>query len=112
MLPSQDSALVCSFGSSGSTGTHAFTNSSLSLNFVDANLGVLLLMMWNGEVVSIQFRNKNPSLGAKTARHLGQQAVVVSILLFEDVYCAVSGEIQALVLRIITHVVDHAHGIQ
>src|SRR5882762_4007805 len=56
-------------------------NSLLSLNLVDANLGVLLLMMWNGEVVSIQFRNKNSGLGAKTPRHSGQQAIVVRVLL-------------------------------
>src|SRR6267142_2124604 len=87
-------------------------NSLLSLNLVDANLGVLLLMMWDSKVVAIEFGNKNSRLGAKTPRDLRQQAVMVGILLFENVHGTVAGEIQALVLRIIAHVVDHAHCIQ
>src|SRR5258707_2399248 len=57
-------------------------NSFLSLNLVDANLGVLLLMMRNSKVVSIELGNKNSCLVANTPRDFRQQAVMVSVLLF------------------------------
>ena len=68
--------------------------------------------MRDGEIVTIQFRNKNSCLCAKTSRNLCQQNVMVGVFLFESIHKLVSGKVNTLVLSVINCIVDHADGRQ
>ena len=53
-------------------------NRILLLSFVHADFRFLLFMVRNGQVVAIEFGDKNPGLRTEAAGNLGQQTVAVS----------------------------------
>src|SRR5260370_15892668 len=73
------------------------------------NFGVLILVMRDGEIVAIQLREKNARFGAEGSWNLRQQSVMIGIFLLENVQSAVAGQIKALMLGVVTHVIDHAY---
>src|SRR5207244_5201400 len=82
---------------------------SLGLNLVYTNFGVLILVMRDGEIVTVQFRHQNARLCAEASWNLRQQSVMVGILLFENIQSSIAGQIKALMLRVVTHVINHAY---
>ena len=57
-------------------------------------------MVWDGEIVAIQFWDQDACLGAEAAGNSAEQGVVVRILLAEDVYELVSRNVDALLLGV------------
>ena len=49
----------------------------LWLNLIDTNLRLLTLVMGNGKIVAVELRNKDSSLGAKSAGDSREQRVMV-----------------------------------
>src|SRR5437899_4033056 len=82
---------------------------SLGLNLVYTNFGVLILVMRDSEIVAVQFRDQNARLCAEASWNLRQQSVMVGILLFENIQSPVAGQIKALMLGVVTHVINHAY---
>src|SRR5216683_445953 len=81
----------------------------LRLHVVDPDLSLLILVMRHRQIVAIQFRHENARLRAKAAGNSAEQRVVVGILLVEDVDELVSRNVNAFLLGVVGHVVDHAH---
>src|SRR5437899_10571616 len=79
---------------------------SLGLNLVYTNFGVLILVMRDSEIVAVQFRDQNARLCAEASWNLRQQSVMVGILLFVNIQSPVAGQIKALMLGVVTHVLD------
>src|SRR5437899_12476789 len=82
---------------------------SLGVNLVYTNFGILILVMRDGEIVTVQFRHQNARLCAEASWNLRQQSVMVGILLFENIQNSIAGQIKALMLRVVTHVINHAY---
>ena len=83
---------------------------SLGLHLVDAHFSVFLFVMRDSEIVAIEFRNQDARLGAKTSGNFGQQSVMVGILLFENIDELIAREVQAPLLRVVTHIVNETYG--
>src|SRR6266481_6703946 len=67
-------------------------------------------MVWNGQIVTVPFRDQDSGLGAERSRNSAEQRVVIRILLLEDVEILVAGKINSLVLRIVYRVIHQANG--
>ncbi len=85
---------------------------SLGLHLVDAHFSVFRFVMRDSEIVAIEFRNQDARLGAKTSGNFGQQSVMVGILLFENIDELIACEVEAPLLRVVTHIVNKTYGRQ
>src|SRR5207244_12248801 len=82
---------------------------SLGLNLVYTNFGVLILVMRDGELVTVQFRHQNDRLCAEASWNLLQQSVMVGILQLENIQSSIAGQLKASMLRVVIHVLNHAY---
>src|SRR5882762_9154539 len=83
---------------------------SLGLHLVDGHYSVCRFVVRDSEIVAIEFRNQDARLGAKTSGNFGQQSVMVRILLFENIDELIAREVQAPLLRVVTHIVNETYG--
>src|ERR1700674_79547 len=91
---------------------HLAPRCCLWLYLVDSHFGVLIFVVRDGKIVVIQFWDKNPRFRAKAAGNSRQQSVMVGILLFENFHKLISRQVNALMLSVITHIVNQADGRQ
>src|SRR5438270_6360706 len=79
------------------------------LYVVDSDFRFVILVMRHGQIIAVQLWNENASLGAEATRDSANQLVFVGVFLSEDINELVSGNVNALLFGIVSHVVNHAN---